>query len=434
MANSKDLSLKELLNLGLIPNIADEETMKSVDMTMDNTYSNLMEYEEWRDKTKKAVRYGIKVNKNNPNPYARITYLYDAVGMTPAKMNYNTNKFEYGSWEDVWFVRKNRPVVLNYDGTEAYELNPNDYSKKLDGTDSGINDFSLSGNVMSRIPLVYVSMWEDSSYEYYVVSNVKYDETYKAIAHTTETGAVKDNIYLSVYEGSTDGTRVRSISGKDIMHSMTAEQEITRAKDNGSSWYTRTWGQRMLINILLMIMSKSDNSQEAFGNGVTNTYNASASMHGMVSTGTLNDKGQFFGYNDETHAMKVFHIENWWGNQWERIAGLILDYGKLKATFTGPYNLDGSGYEDVGITYNNSWFSGWQSLIKVTKAGRFPVEFNGSSNTYTSDYFWSDNSAVKYALVGGDCSHGFSCGSWYLTLNDPTSSASWHVGASISYV
>ena len=157
--------------------MANKSTLDLLKSNTDDIHNTVKNYP-------KAFRYGIKINKENPNPYDRVEYIYDAVGMTPARMDYENGKFNYGSWENVWFVKDNKPVMLNYDGTEAYELNPNDYSKKLDGTSSDISNTSFGGNAMSRIPLVYVSMYVDSAYEYYIVSNIKYDDTYKAIAHT----------------------------------------------------------------------------------------------------------------------------------------------------------------------------------------------------------------------------------------------------------
>ena len=443
---SKNLSLQELLSTNLSPNIADEETLKSISDNVNKTYSDIVNHEKWKEYNKKhmsgepeepvvGVRYGIKIEKDNPDPYNRITYMYDAVGMTPARMDYTNGKFNYGSWGDAWFVKDNKPVMLNYDGTEAYELNPNDYSKKADGSSSDIANTSFGGNAMSRIPLVYVSMYEDSTYEYYSVSNIKYDDTYVAIAHTKEDGTIKDNVYLAMFQGSNISSKLRSISGTTNIYEKTADVEITYAKANGTGWYTRTWGQRMLINILLMIMSKNDNSQEAFGQGLTKTYDSSASpTYGMKTSGQLNDKGQFFGYNDETHAVKVFHIENWWGNQWERIAGLINDKGTLKATFTGPYNLDGNGYANTGISFTTSK-NGWQKDTKATKLGRFPITYSGSSSTYTCDYCYVYySSEVDYAYVGGACDNGSSCGAWYVYLLYEASDSGWSIGASLSFL
>ena len=94
----------------------------------------------------KGVVYGFHVNGNESNPAAMVTYLKDAVGMTPAKMNYTADCFDYGSWQDAFFMP--RPCMLKYDGTVDYYLDPDDYSKKEDGTASDVANTSYGGNAM----------------------------------------------------------------------------------------------------------------------------------------------------------------------------------------------------------------------------------------------------------------------------------------------
>jgi hypothetical protein len=57
--------------------------------------------------------------------------------MTPAAMG--STSFNYGSWKNAFFMP--RPCMLKFDGTVDYYLNPNDYSKKEDGTASDITNF-----------------------------------------------------------------------------------------------------------------------------------------------------------------------------------------------------------------------------------------------------------------------------------------------------
>ena len=80
--------------------------------------------------------YGFHVNSNESDPSACVTYLRDAVGMTPAKMDFTNGKFDWGSWRDAFFIP--RPCMLRSDGTVAYYLNENNYALKEDGTASDI--------------------------------------------------------------------------------------------------------------------------------------------------------------------------------------------------------------------------------------------------------------------------------------------------------
>ena len=246
----------------------------------------------------KIKRYGIKIAKNNSDPNTRMTYTYDAVGMKPAKMNYSANVFDYGDWGDVWFIKKNKPVMLKSNGTEDYELNPDDYSKKADGSASDYNNVNYDGNVMARIPLVYVSLTEDDSYEYITVCNMKFDDTYKAIAHTKEDGSIVDNIYLACFRGDIINEKARSLYGKNSIDGYTISQWTNYATANGSGWNIGTWGQRMLINSLLWIIGRSDDTQTTFGRGNASSYSDSTSTGGadssynyLIATGILYNKG-----------------------------------------------------------------------------------------------------------------------------------------------
>lgn len=76
---------------------ADKETL---DKTHANTEAILAAVEGDDGKHKNHIRLGIKIDKNNSNPKTRVEYLYDAVGMTPAAMDYSNGVFNYGSWEN----------------------------------------------------------------------------------------------------------------------------------------------------------------------------------------------------------------------------------------------------------------------------------------------------------------------------------------------
>ena len=386
-----------------------------------------------------AARYGIKIRKSNSNPYTRMEYTYDAVGMTPAKMNYTTGAFDYGDWEDAWFIKKNKPVMLKNDGTEDYELDPDDYSKKADGSASDYNNISYDGNVMARIPLVYVSMSQDSNYEYITVSNKKYDETYKAIAHTKEDGTVIKNIYLACFKGYVYHSKARSISGTNDTNQKSIQEWTNYATANGSGWNIGTWGQRMLINSLLWIIGKSDNTQSVFGNGNASSYSnsstaggANSSCYYMFDTGNLYNKGQFFGYNDDYHQVKVFHIEGWWGDRYNFIHGIMTLSSSVKVSLSGPYNYTGSGYTTVSGPVASG---GYGKTTITNEYGRFTIAVGGSASTYICDYqYYSTSYSTYFAGVGGYSHDGSYCGASHVNVGYDSSYLHWGIGASLSFV
>lgn len=418
----------------LIVKVADKDTL-------DRTYANtnaILAAVGTEVKPLSVKRYGIKINKNDSNPSTRCTYLFDAVGMTPAKMDYTTGAFDYGDWGDVFFVKNNYPAMVKYDGTEDYKLSPTDHTKKIDGTTaSDVANTAYGGNAMSVFDgsgdkgKIWLSQFEIGNYEYMIISNVQYDASYNDDAYVREDGSHADKLYYPMFGGSYDGTRLRSLSGQTLMYNANASTEITRAKANGDGWNIGSWSRRNLLNCMLKIMSKTDDSQTAFGQGQTSGYvNDATQNYGHLTTGTLSDKGQFYGYSDTVHQVKVFYIEKWWGGRWDRINGLVMVGGEILAKMTPPYNLTGKDFNKVGVTFTGSG-SGYQKGTKSNQYGRFPISAGGSSSTYTCDYFWRNAGITAGALVGGGCDNGSNCGTDCVSLDSAASVAAWSIGASI---
>lgn len=374
------------------------------------------------------ILLGFKINKNDSNPATRITYTEMAVGHTPAKVNLSTGEFSYGDFGGYWFVTENKPYMVRSNGQAAYELDPNDYTKKKDGTPSDVSNTSFDGNAMAKIPLVWLKQWQDDNYEYCNICNVQLDNTYRADAFMRSDGSIMDYIWLSCFDGSLISSKVRSLKGQTTMNTQTGTNEITYAKANGDLWYTRTWSQRNLINMLLLLMGRNENTQEVYGYG---HYTGGSQASNLLKTGTLSDKGQFCGYSASGKAMKVFHIENWWGNAWERVAGLMYVSGTIRTKMSPPYNTTGDGYTNTGVTMGGT-SGGYCSVTKMTENGRLPVTMSGSETTYTCDGGWFNASQVDYALVGGNCSSGLHVGASCVSLGSLVSHSDWVVGAALS--
>lgn len=378
---------------------------------------------------KSYILLGFKIDKNDSNPATRVHYTEGAEGLTPAHVNLSTGAFDYGSFGGFWFVTENKPYMVKYDGTADYELDPNDYTRKKDGSASDVSNMAYAGNAMAKIPLVYLKQWEDSNYEYCNICNIQLDEDYKAYAHMRADDSVMDYIWLSCFEGCLNSGKLRSIMDQTPMTAQTGTNEIAYARANGNLWDTRSWSQRNLINMLLILMSRSDNSQEAFGYGYYT--GGSSSSPNLLSTGYGSGKGQFYGTSANRDVVKVFHMEDWWGDVWERIAGFMYVGGKIKTRMKPPYNTDGSGYTDTGISMGGT-NGGYISATKMTDQGRLPVTMSGSDSTYTCDGGWCNASQTDYVSVGGSCYYGLKDGGSTIDVTDPVSHQGWALSASLS--
>lgn len=339
--------------------------------------------------------YRFRVNKSDNAPATKVEYLGDTAALTPASMDHVNMVFDAGSFADAFFVKNNYPVMLKFDGTEDYKLNPNDYTKKLDGTASDVANINYAGNAMSAIPTVWVKKWTESGYDYFNVSDTEIDNTYEAVRHTNKNGKVLDYVYEPMFRGSLDGNnKLRSISGQTVMASKTAEQEIAYAIANGTGWFTPDKAWIDLRNILFMLMFKTTQGEDlGYGN---------CSSSAVLATGTLNDKGGFYGYGDQTHQVKFMHQEAPWGDQWLRIAGWVV-YNNKQYT-----KLTNGDYPQTGLTTWSTFSS------KFTEAGAVPSEVSGN---FISDItFDADKGDIPRALSGSETT-GFCDKFWYGTTS-----------------
>lgn len=389
---------------------------------------------EYRVNMSYGLRYGYRISKTEGHPSARVEYLFDAVGFKPAAMDFVTGIFDYGDWGDKWFIKDNKPLMLKNDGTVDYYLNSNNYALKEDGTASDVANINYNGNAMAQFPLVWVKRYEDDNYLYEIISDVQYDEDYKAYAHTRSDGSIADYFYYSIFGGSGGESKIRSLSGKTLSQSLTVQQEINGCKANGAGWYTHTWSQRELIRTLCVLMGKSTDTQSVFGNG--NCRSATAAS-GILATGTLNEKGQFYGYNDSTHQVKVFHIEKFWGDQWDRIAGIINSGGKIYAKMTsehGGYRVnDVTGYTDTGVSTPAASQS-YISAMQCNEYGLIPTAASGSATTYYCDGMWSNNNQLDYLFSGACANNALSLGGAFtFNVNNAPSYVNWNNGCGLSY-
>ena len=370
-----------------------------------------------------AVVYGIQIDKTNSNPSTRISYLHDAVGMTPAHMDFQNGVFDYGDWQNAFFVKNNRPVMLSPDRTVAYELDHNGYSKKLDGTKSDVSNINTPLNAMSEFPLIWLCQYEVGDYEYILVSNVQINDNYRADSYTRDDGSIAKYMYLPMFGGSYDGSRLRSVSGQVLANNTTMQTEFNYAAANGAGWTVIPWCRRNLINCLLLIMGKSEDSKEIFGRG--NVYG----VGDFLNSGTLNSKGQFYGYNDTKHQVKVFHIEKWWGDRYDRIAGLISNNGRVKAKMSPPYNLTGAGY--IATIVDLPLSDGQQKDTRMTQYGRFPITVGAGISTYVCGHIFVYLAPRLAACVGGMYRNNAYSSAPTLFFTTATKSA-YHLSASIS--
>lgn len=391
------------------------------------------------------VIYGVHINSADSNPKTRARYLADAVGMTPAKMNYTSGTFDYGSWANAFFMPK--PCMLKTNGQVDYYLNENDLTEKIGGGASDIANIDYDGNAMMEwgngTDVIWWKIAPDkgnaNSASLYV-ANYQADKDFKNLNFIDINGNEKSHFYTPIYNGSLDSNnKLRSISGQTVIKSKRVSQEITYARANGTGYEIEQYVDRLLINILLIIMGKSTETQDVFGRGMSENTN---DENLLLKTGTMNSKGLFWGENTGKAGVKVFGMENYYGNQWRRAAGLILANGIAKVKLSPStkdgssatnYNTDGTGYIEIPNSTPSGTSGGYIKDMLYTALGMFPTLITGSSSTYYPDGCWFNIATITLAFFGGALYGSRSCGALSENLNYVDGSAWWGIGSSLSY-
>ena len=378
-------------------------------------------------------RYGFCIDKVEAQPGYRVTYLGAAKGKEPAHMNYQTGTFDYGGWKDIWFIKKNKPCMVKSATRQIdYYLDPNDYTRR-EGTTitSDVNNPSYAGNAMATIPLCYLYQYEENDKQYCWICEKQYNSNYKAYAHTRADGTIAPYFYWPLFGASSINSIARSIGNQTLAQSQTAETQINQAKANGTGWDIQSWSQRNLIQMLLILIGHSTDTQTTFGNG---NCQEATSEEGLLKTGTLETKGQFWGSTANNQQVKVFHCEGVWGDQWLRTNGVfnMADGSGIIVKMTPPYNLTGSGYIKTGIVPSGT-SGGYISQTKMSEYGMIPSVYSGSGTTYYCDGGWFNNSQFDMLFAGAGANNTPAIGgALSFVVDNSPSNAWWDIGSALS--
>lgn len=402
--------------------------------------------------TKQIVVFAYHYSENDSNPDSgNYPSGYDNHGWTPFAMDLSTGIPNYGSWNPsganadklAWFYPKS--CMLKYNGTVDYYLSETDETKKEDGiTASDVANSSYGGNAMME--------WGQNGYRHYwklvpdqdskgwtfVVSNAEVLNC-KPWNHYDANDNVNRHWYTAKYFGSNVSKKLRSISGGSNFVNNTRNTEVTYARANNTNaniiWDTEVFCDYQYIGLLCCLLAKNNNTQAKFGAGRSASGNSSA-----IGQGTMNGTGLFYGKSNGTEGVKIFGMENFYGNLWRSIRGLISSSGAIKVKMThgtadgstaSDYNFDGTGYI-TACNYGGNNSHGYINHMYVTDKFMVPNGISGSETTYYTDYTWLYTSGTYYPLVGGNWNNPGGDGVFCYGLSNPASYTYASIGATIS--
>lgn len=344
--------------------------------------------------------YGVRIDTTNSNPETAVTYTDDAVNMSGGSAD----------WDNLFPFNVIKPCLLKA-GVVQYYLNPNNFTKKEDGSAADITS-GADGDVMIEIPKLAYAIYYEGTDLYVKITDSPdakgIDSRFCYYAHTRDSEGDRNKLYVSAYLGYTDAnSKLRSLSGKTPTAGQTIGTFRTQAHANGSGYDLLSFYPLILLQCLYLIRYKNLDSQTALGMGYTDTSNTSSHPTG----GTVN-AGMYYGTTEGLYPVKFLGIEDFWGNLEKYIDGAVVDANHNLLTAFKDFNDLGTNYTDRGQIASANIDSYISKVWGTTEIGFIIKEGNGSVTTYFSDVGTINSSAIW--SFGGFYSSGFPGGGMFV--------------------
>lgn len=359
----------------------------------------------------RGMVYTVKIDQANSNPETCCTYADDAVGMGKGSE----------AWDDIFGAR---PCIMK-DGVVVGYINPNNFTEYINGTAAPIADTNY--DVMIEFPRRGLSISTEGDVITISLTDAPHDSDFNYYAHTRgETS--RNYFYLGAYSATGSSEKLGSNSGLAPLVNTTLTDFITYAHNRGTGYEIMGFYQWTYIQALYTLKYGNLDSQIALGRGVTG---ASAA----VVSGLANDKGMCYGSTSATTPVKLFGLENAYGNVWQWIGGLYSDGSRNLLTTTDNFGTatGASNWEYKVSSGTSGSVGGYMIKAQGTNHGGFVGKVaGGSSTTYFCD------SASLYAggfpFVGSYWSDGDAAGVFCFRVYASASSSSSSIGSRLMFL
>ena len=370
-----------------------------------------------------SMIYGVRIDMTNSDPEKAVVYTDEAVNFKPATRT--GTKINDNGWSKRFPFSRIKPCVLGPDGTVVHYLNPDDYTKQVDGQASTLS--GTAGNVMVEIPKVHWKFEISGNYLDIKISDRALDQ-YVCLAHSRG-NVIKNHVYIGAYLGFEDlntdklvsKTGERPTAGKNL------GEFRTLARANGDGYDVIGFYQVLLLQLLYLFMFKNLDSQTTLGEGFTDGDDVQIS-------GTTNKNGLYFGNTGATTRVKFAGIEDIYGNLASCVEG-------IQATNTGKYRMGTANFNDDGTDYIE------QSTSPVAFNGFFTRPIGSSTTGFLPDpdrgggsqtTFYCDSSNIidnmPVGTFGGSRSYGKSAGMFNLQVSTRATDTSAGMGARLMFL
>ena len=373
-------------------------------------------------------------------------------------------------------LHKSLPVQSQYKGCVAdgatinYYLDPNDWSKKADGSDSVLD--GTNGTVRVHIPKFYGKSGVEGTKRWVRMSTIKMDDTwieipemlvdaYRSTVDTTVSATPKAVSVVNTttqFRGGGNRTANDTYLETDKFRSDLGKPRTNISRANMRTYATNAGSEMLCYEYYKWIFYwawvieyATLNSQKAYtadltadgyhqgglGDGVTtwdgtnwNNYNG---YYPLTPCGYCNDIGNFTGVKDlvipetvinesTTVASKTFKVPRWrgfdnpFGDIWTNLDGIILERTEANQpssvyTTTDPtaFGDDNTAKGKMTVAGTEVAADGWTKDFDLGETGEIiPSVVGGSATTYMCDYHYcnASSTALRTLVVGGSASYG----------------------------
>ena len=376
-------------------------------------------------------------------------------------------------------LHKSLPVQSQYKGCVAngaainYYLDPNDWSKKADGTPSVLD--GTDGTVRVHIPKFYGKSGVEGNKRWVRISTVKCDDTwveipemlldaYMSTVNQTGNKAVSVVNTTAQFRGGGNRTANDTYLSSDKFRSDLGKPRTSISRANMRTYATNAGSEMLCYEYYKWIFYwawvieyATFNSQATYnaeltadgyhqgglGPGITDWNNNANGWSGYNGTypitpcGYCNDIGNFTGIKElvipetvvdesTTVPTKTFKVPRWrgfdnpFGDIWTNLDGIILERTAANQpssvyTTSNPsaFGDDNTAKGKMTVAGKEIASDGYTKDFDLGSKGEIiPSVVGGSATTYMCDYHWCNtaSTSLRTLVVGGGADYGGSAG------------------------
>lgn len=394
-------------------------------------------------------------------------------------------------------LHKSLPVQSQYKGCVAngakvnYYLDPNDWSKKADGTPSVLD--GTDGTVRVHIPKFYGKSGVEGNKRWVRISTVKCDDTwveipemlldaYKSTVNQTGNKAVSVVNTTAQFRGGGNRTVNDTYLSSDKFRSDLGKPRTNISRANMRTYATNAGSEMLCYEYYKwvfywawVIEYATFNSQATYnaeltadgyhqgglGPGITDWDNNANGWSGYNGTypitpcGYCNDIGNFTGIkelvipetvvNESTTVLtKTFKVPRWrgfdnpFGDIWTNLDGIILERTAANQPSSVYTTSNSSAFGDDNTAKGKMTVAGKEiasdgytkDFDLGSKGEIIPSVVGGSATTYMCDYHWCNaaSTSLRTLIVGGSAANSSGAGLGSFYSYDGVGSVDTNVG------